>query len=94
MEIENLVAVRSTIVDVRTPMEFMSGHVVGAINIPLNEIPQRIEEIRKLEQPFILCCMSGARSGQAAAFLKSNGIDCFNGGSWLDLNKLTADLVQ
>lgn len=38
-----------TIIDVRTPMEFMGGHVTGSINIPLNEIPQRVEEIKKWE---------------------------------------------
>jgi len=35
-----------TIIDVRTPQEFAAGHVEGSINIPLQELPQRIEEIR------------------------------------------------
>lgn len=75
-----------TIVDVRTPMEFMGGHVAGSINIPLQELPQRLEEIKLLQQPIILCCASGARSAQATGFLKSYGVDCTNGGSWLDVN--------
>lgn len=75
-----------TIIDVRTPMEFMGGHVAGSINIPLNEIPQRVEEIKKMESPIVLCCASGGRSGQATSFLRSMGIDCTNGGSWLDVN--------
>lgn len=75
-----------TIIDVRTPMEFMGGHVTGSINIPLNEIPQRVEEIKKMGSPIILCCASGGRSGQATSFLRNMGIDCTNGGSWLDVN--------
>lgn len=77
---------QKTILDVRTPGEFMGGHVAGSINIPLNEIPDRLDEIKQLQQPIILCCASGNRSGQATAFLKNHGIDCSNGGSWLDVN--------
>ena len=77
---------KQTIVDVRTPGEFMGGHVEGSINIPLQEIQQRIEEIKALPQPIILCCASGNRSGQATSYLRGLGIDCSNGGSWLELN--------
>ena len=75
-----------TIIDVRTPSEFMGGNVSGSINIPLNEISQRVDEIKKMKQPIVLCCASGGRSGQATMFLKQHGIDCVNGGSWLDVN--------
>ncbi len=75
-----------TIVDVRTPSEFMGGHVAGSINIPLQEIQTRIEEITNMVQPIVLCCASGNRSGQATVYLKSLGIDCENGGSWMDVN--------
>jgi phage shock protein E len=77
---------KETIIDVRTPGEFMGGNVVGSINIPLNELAQRIDEIKQLQQPIILCCASGARSAQATAFLKGLGIECENGGSWLTVN--------
>lgn len=77
-----------TIVDVRTPAEFMGGHVAGSINIPLQEIPERLTEFKNLAQPIILCCASGNRSGQATAYLKANGIECTNGGSWLSVNAL------
>lgn len=75
-----------TIIDVRTPAEFMGGHVAGSLNIPLNIIAGKLEEIRNMQQPIILCCASGNRSGQAAMFLLQNGIECTNGGSWLDVN--------
>ena len=76
---------KKIIVDVRTPEEFNSGHVDGSVNIPLQEIQQRMDEIRKFSQPVVLCCASGGRSGQAAAYLKSQGIKCENGGSWISL---------
>lgn len=85
-KIEELVKTgQAKIVDVRTPGEFMGGHVAGSINIPLNEVPHRMDEFRKMKN-IVLCCASGGRSGQATAFLRQNGISCENGGSWLDVN--------
>ena len=77
---------RGTIVDVRTREEFMGGHVATSINIPLNEIPERLEEIKALVSPLILCCASGGRSGQAEYYLSQQGVECLNGGSWLNVN--------
>lgn len=76
---------KATIVDVRTPAEFMEGHVNGSVNIPLQEIPTRLPEFKKMEN-IILCCASGNRSGQATVYLKQNGIQCENAGSWLEVN--------
>ena len=75
-----------TIIDVRSYGEFMGGHVVDSINIALNEIPERLEEIKNLKMPLILCCASGNRSGQAQQFLSHQGVEYYNGGSWLDVN--------
>jgi rhodanese-related sulfurtransferase len=77
---------KGTIVDVRTPGEFMGGNVKGSINIPLQEIQQRMDELKNLKEPLVLCCASGNRSGQATQFLTQQGIECCNGGSWLDVN--------
>lgn len=77
---------KGTIVDVRTPEEFMGGHVAGSINIPLNEVPSRVDELKSLPQPLVLCCASGGRSGQATMYLSQMGISCVNAGSWLDVN--------
>jgi rhodanese-related sulfurtransferase len=77
---------QGTIVDVRTQGEFMGGNVVGSINIPLQEIQQRIDELKDLKQPLVLCCASGNRSGQATQFLSQMGLECYNGGSWMDVN--------
>lgn len=78
---------KATIVDVRTREEFRGGNVVGSINIPLNEIPQRIDELKAINQPIVLCCLSGGRSGQATMYLMQQGFkDVHNGGSWMDVN--------
>ncbi len=77
---------KGTIVDVRTIGEYQGGHVANSKNIPLNEVPARVEEFETMLKPIILCCASGNRSGQATAFLSANGIECVNGGSWLDVN--------
>lgn len=76
---------KATIVDVRSQGEFMGGHVAGSINIPLQEIPARVEEFRDMKN-LVLCCASGNRSGQATMFLRQHGIECENGGSWMDVN--------
>lgn len=75
-----------TIVDVRTPGEFMGGNVAGSINIPLNEVVDRADEIMQLQSPVIFCCASGGRSGQATAYFKAQGLECENGGGWMEVN--------
>lgn len=76
----------SYIIDVRTEGEFSMGHVNGSINIPLNEIPERMEELKNIKGKIILCCASGNRSGQAHRYLMQNGFtEIHNGGSWMDV---------
>lgn len=85
---ELLKSTDTVIVDVRTPAEYMEGHLAQSINIPLNEIQDRLGEFKAM-QPIILCCASGIRSNKATNFLKQNGIECQDGGSWLDMqNKI------
>ena len=69
MELEKIIKEnQGTIVDVRSYGEFIGANVLDSINIALNEIPQRIEELKKLKTPLILCCASGNRSEQAQHF--------------------------
>ena len=87
MSIENIDIKEATIIDVRTPGEFMMGNVEGSINIPLDEVPSRIEEFKTIEGDIILCCASGGRSGQATIFLQQNGLsNVHNGGGWQTVN--------
>jgi len=77
---------KGTIIDVRSPEEFKGGSAEGSINIPLQEIKRKMNQLKTLEQPLVLCCASGGRSGQATQYLLQQGIECYNGGSWLDVN--------
>ena len=76
------------IIDVRSPLEYDSGHIKGSKNIPLETLKNRISEIRNYNKAIITVCQSGMRSGTAKSFLQSNGISAINGGSWLSLNKI------
>ncbi len=85
----------ASIVDVRESFEYFFGHVKGAKNIPLSSLPSRIEEFKQMDQPIILYCRSGNRSGQATAFLKANGIkNVFNGGSLGDVKAMLEEKVN
>lgn len=78
-----------TIIDVRSKEEFESGHVKEAINIPLQQLPSKLDTIKQMPHPIILCCASGSRSRQAHVFLSQQGINnTYNGGSWIEINEL------
>jgi phage shock protein E len=76
------------LVDVRQPGEFASGSVKGAVNIPLGDISKRLNEFKNKEN-IVVFCQSGARSSQASAILKKNGLqNIINGGGWQNVAKV------
>jgi len=73
---------KAFLVDVRTPGEFASGSVPGAVNIPLDRVEQSLDQF-KGKGPVVVFCRSGMRSSQAKDILVRNGYkDVVNGGSW------------
>jgi rhodanese-related sulfurtransferase len=62
------------LVDVRADHEWETGHLPGAVHIPLAELPARVEEIDK-DRPVILYCRGGNRSSMAATALAEAGYD-------------------
>ncbi|TFV97317.1 rhodanese-like domain-containing protein [Algoriphagus kandeliae] len=61
--------------DVREEWEYDDDNL-GAINIPLGELPHRLDELEdKKDQEIIIHCRSGARSGNAKKFLESKGYE-------------------
>lgn len=73
------------ILDVRTPQEFKSGHIPGAMNIPVQQLNQQLHRLKK-DKVIITCCASGARSAMARSILKQAGFpEVYNGGSWISL---------
>ena len=72
----------AVVLDVRTKREFDSGHIKGAINIPVDVLSSNLDKLRK-DKPIITCCASGMRSASARGILKSNGFaEVYNGGGW------------
>ncbi len=72
-------------VDVRSAGEFANGNAPGTINIPLNELGNRLSEIPK-SSPIVLCCASGTRSGMAKLLLRRQGyLKVHNIGTWSKL---------
>lgn len=63
-----------TVIDVRTPEEFAAGHIVGALNVPVeaSDFGDRIATFDR-DQPYILYCRSGRRSAIAAGIMAKSG---------------------
>jgi nucleotide-binding universal stress UspA family protein/rhodanese-related sulfurtransferase len=76
------------IVDVRSPGEFDASHVDGAVNIPLEQLPGRINELEGCEQ-IVLYCRSGNRSSHAKRILSEAGVNnVVDGGGLQDVAQL------
>lgn len=89
-DIEEYAKKGAIIIDVRSNGEYISGHVIGSKNIPLQIIEHEVDKIKSWGKPIIVCCQSGMRSSQAKSILKKNGVDCINGGGWSSLNNKLA----
>lgn len=64
------------ILDVRQPGEFTAppGHLPGAVNLPLPELPRRIAEVTARRRPVVVVCKTDRRSARAAAELMTAGL--------------------
>ena len=77
------------LIDVRSTAEYMSGHLEGAINLPLpqfeTELPHRAPS---RDTPVVVYCASGARSEQALGLMQHQGYtQAHNGGAATDLSR-------
>ena len=66
-----------TLLDARTPGEYSRGHADGYVNIPVDDLRDRLEEIDR-EKPVYVMCQSGLRSYIACRILSQHGYDCYN----------------
>lgn len=84
-----LVAGGAQIIDVRTRVEYAGGHIRSSVNIPLDQLRNQLNKIKK-DKVIITCCASGMRSASAKAILLANGFtEVYNGGGWMSLqNKI------
>lgn len=72
------------LLDVRTREEFASGHLAGAVNVPVGELPARAPELAPAASGIVVYCRSGARSAAAAELLRRLGHEV------LDLGPMSA----
>jgi rhodanese-related sulfurtransferase len=65
-----------TVIDVRTPREYASGHLPGALNIPLDQLRRALPAIREAADrgEILVVCASGARSQNACRTLAEHGV--------------------
>ena len=64
----------AVVLDVREDSEYRQGHIANAVHIPLSQLENRLDELKKYEgRPLVLCCRSGNRSGKAARLLRKHG---------------------
>jgi len=76
------------ILDVRSHGEFVSGHIEGSINIPVNKLSENLNKLKSKSKPIITCCASGMRSASAKGILESKGYSrVINAGSWQSLSR-------
>ena len=69
-----------TLVDVREPHEWATGHLEGALHIPLGRLltaPEVLDELNRTE-PVVIYCQHGIRSLNAMRYLREHGFDAFN----------------
>lgn len=60
------------VLDVRTPAEYAQGHVPGAVLLPLQDLPARLNEVPEDRRVYVIC-RSGSRSAQASQVLSDGG---------------------
>lgn len=90
-ELKEVLADNAYLVDVRTPSEFASGSVKGAVNIPLDKISGQLSKF-KGKKNIVVFCRSGNRSSQAKSILEKNGFkNVVNGGTWQNVNSLISN---
>lgn len=89
-DLKSLIKGGAYLVDVRTPAEFATGSVPGAVNIPLDEVAAKAKDLAQYEA-VVLFCRSGNRSGMAKALLEQLGLrNVTNGGIWMDVADIVA----
>lgn len=65
------------VLDVREDNEWAEGHLDGAVHIPLQQLPGRVDELPEGRQVLAMC-HAGGRSAQATAYLCERGVDAVN----------------
>ncbi|HKV92828.1 MAG TPA: rhodanese-like domain-containing protein [Candidatus Angelobacter sp.] len=78
---------RFLLIDVRSPSEYATGHIPGAVNMPMEQVPSRLPDLEG-EDAIVLVCQSGHRARMVAGLLEPSGklLSILEGGTsaWLE----------
>lgn len=89
-ELDQRLAEGAPVFDVRQPDEYTEAHVPGVTLVPLDQVPERVDEFPTDRTTYVIC-KSGGRSGKAVEFLRARGVDAVNvaGGTmaWIEAGK-------
>lgn len=84
----------TVLLDVREDDEWQTGHVPGALHIPLGDLMARVDEV-PMDTEVVVVCRSGGRSARAAAWLNANGWEVVHldggMGAWLEAGRPLVD---
>jgi len=82
------------VIDVRSVEEFNGGHLPNAVNIPLDDLQEKLPRyVKDKQQVLLLHCLSGTRSGIARRQLRSMGYaNVFNLGSFARARKIAVSV--
>jgi len=81
------------VLDVREPVEWAHGHIEGSQHIPMNELPERLDEVP--DGQLLVVCKVGGRSAQVTGWLVQQGRDAVNlDGGLLDWQAAGRELVS
>lgn len=67
----------TVLLDVREQIEWDTGHAVGALHIPMNDVLGRVDEL-PADADLVVACHMGGRSAQVTAWLNARGVACRN----------------
>ena len=94
-KIKDALRAGASVVDIRTVHEYDQGRMPGSVNIPLERIPYNVERINHMKRPIIICGSGDSRSGEAARFLKNNGLkEIHNGGNWERVMRMAKSVAK
>ncbi len=74
--------------DVRTPSEFMHGHIEGAENVPFDELEWYLPDALSGKQPIVICSADDQRGYLVCKKLEGIGVEVVDGGDWEALDEI------
>lgn len=80
----------ATFIDIRESYELeLDGEIEKAINIPLTQIPDRVDEIKQMQKPIVVFCRGGNRANSAFRYLIDHGVEeIFCAGGYEDVHEI------